>query len=329
MDFSIIICTYNPDERIFKRVIEAVSKQDIPGNIEVECVIVDNNSDVPLSSKSFLQQIINENPWIKIIRESKAGLTNARIAGVSATTAPVIIFFDDDNEPKANYIKEVSVLIRQYQFVGVWGPGKIAVEFLDKSVSKWFLTQKSIFQERNFSAIEYGTIRNWQTSYPSGTGQIVLRKIINDYYTGIKSGQITLTDRKKDSLDSGGDIQILFCAIKGGFAVGVSPTLFINHIISEKKTTVQYIKRLFFGVGISYMPALTQIFPEEKNKIIPQRLWSILNRMIITILKNVTSWRNMQLRVAAYTSDVMGDYLALGLKPPFILLAIVKLFKLK
>ena len=55
-DVSIVICTYNPDERALTRCLAAV-KNLKRGNLKTECLLVDNNSNKPISQldsvKSF------------------------------------------------------------------------------------------------------------------------------------------------------------------------------------------------------------------------------------------------------------------------------------
>ena len=58
--FSIIVCTYNPNFEIFKRLIQAISKFEY-AQIEYEVIIVDNNSSPKLSqNKSIHDLFINK-----------------------------------------------------------------------------------------------------------------------------------------------------------------------------------------------------------------------------------------------------------------------------
>jgi glycosyltransferase involved in cell wall biosynthesis len=55
LSISILICTYNPDEQIFRRTLKSVESLILREDIPVECIIVDNNSTLPVSqlSKKF------------------------------------------------------------------------------------------------------------------------------------------------------------------------------------------------------------------------------------------------------------------------------------
>ena len=100
--FSIVICTYNPNVEIFKRVLNAISNFST-FSPKHEVIIVDNNSNPPVSNFDFVKDFINHLSDRRIIYENEPGLTNARIAGINQSSSEWIVFFDDDNEPDEDY----------------------------------------------------------------------------------------------------------------------------------------------------------------------------------------------------------------------------------
>lgn len=49
--------------------------------------------------------------------------------------SPWIIFFDDDNEPTPDYLIGLLSVILKYPHVGIWGPGEVTVDFIDKTTT--------------------------------------------------------------------------------------------------------------------------------------------------------------------------------------------------
>jgi len=317
-DYSIIVCTYNPQHLTFKRVLYSLSELRIPEGVTIECVIVDNNSNNSVENEDYVQEFLEQCPWAKVIEESNQGLTFARIAGVRATTAPIVVFVDDDNELDPHYLEAIHKCYSNYPCVAAWGPGNIRVEFIEP-VSEWFDRNfRSLFQERNCAYFEYGCVRaTWTSFYPVGTGLVILRSVLDKYCETIMVGRVTSTDRKGNSLSSGGDIQIVWEAVKQGWAAGVSPDLKVNHLIPAKRTSLSYIQRLCFGTGSSYSPALVEAWPEEECRL-PQvpRLLRVYRHLLRIALQSFLRGDGYLIKVqwAKYLGEISG--LAKALNSP-------------
>ncbi len=319
LDISVIICTYNPEERMFSRVLKAVGALEIQKGTTIDCIVVDNNSDIPITDLACVKLFLEKCSWAKVIRESKQGLSFARLAGIKAATASTIVFFDDDNEPAPNYLKVAQYCLKNYPSVAIWGPGNVVVEFLDP-VSDWFSCNcRKFFQERNQQSIEYGCVMaSWTDFYPPGTGQVVKRIVLEKYHQEVEAGKLTSTDRNGNSLLSGGDVQIVWEAIKMGLAAGISPELKIVHLIPSKRSNLEYVKRLSFGASSSYLPALAESFPLEKENLlknIPSNI-RITYDILRIVLKNILQMRYnfILLDVACYIGGVIGTLQATQVK---------------
>jgi glycosyltransferase involved in cell wall biosynthesis len=315
--FSILICTYNPDEQIFRRTLKSVASLTIPAKINVECVIVDNNSQIPIEKIPYVREFLNSCPWAKVIQATQQGLTFARIAGIRSTKNSYVVFIDDDNEVLSSYLEALIDLFEKYPAVAAWGPGNIQVHFME-TVSDWFSTSfKNIFQEKHHKHNEYGCIpETWTSFYPIGTGLAIRREVLERYCDGVESGNLSSLDRKGKSLSSGGDIQIVWEAIKMGYAAGVAPSLSVNHLISANKSTVDYVKRLSFGTASSYLPCLTSSFPDVKAVTIAAMptTASIVRQVIKKILRYSTrfKFKLLILNLADYLGSVSGYYQVMG-----------------
>jgi glycosyltransferase involved in cell wall biosynthesis len=322
-NIAIIVCTYNPDESIFSRTLEAIAKQEISSDFNIECIIVDNNSHTPLEKLSCVQKFLKNCSWSKIIKETRQGLTFARMTGFQATKNSFIVFIDDDNEVSSSYLEVLVDLFVKYPSVGAWGPGNVNVEFMG-DVSAWFSNNfKHVFQERHVRYNEYGCVpETWTSFYPIGTGLAVRREILAKYCTEVENGNLSSSDRKGKSLSSGGDIQIIWEAVKMGYAAGVAPSLELKHLIPSSRSNLDYVKRLSFGAAASYQPCLNSSFPgiiSSTVKSTPRNISiakEVLKRMIKYSIK--FKFRLFLIDLASYLGVVSGYYQVIQKNNPIL-----------
>lgn len=280
MSFSIIICSYNPDEVIFNRLLTAIKKiTQRENNPPFDITIVDNNSSPALIDRQEIRTFINEQS-ASILIEKQPGLTSARIAGVKAAKNDWIIFFDDDNEPASDYLLKTQQLINDYPGAGVLGPGKIKVEFVGKA-SDFAKTHKELFQERNQQETIIDNVRWGQYAYPYGTGMIVKKQIADEYVKQVEKGSYTMSDRVGKSLISGGDIQILLTGIKMGYYAGSSPSLELTHLIKSEKTAYKKMLQLVFMLSASAVKTYNEVFTDA-----PFNVSKVSNKDVMMLLYN-------------------------------------------
>ena len=329
-DFSIIICTHNPEIDIIKRCLSAV--RDLARNkISAEVIVVENNCSFSLNDLPELKSIIEVIEHVKIIEESKPGLSNARIAGFNASVGKWLLFFDDDNEPDPNYLINLTKLINEIPYVGIWGPGNVTVDFLG-TPEKWVKENcLEVFQEKHFDKTEFALQQKWNTCYPPGTGMAVCRTVFEKYSFIYTSRKIKTTDRTGSSLISAGDNQIVYSAIMLNFPIGTSPKLSVSHLISEKKSNFNYVKRLRFFVRYSVPFAEIEFYPEEavayQKKIISQFALFIL--LMKYLVKGVLKFKTKEaiINCVLVTGSYTGINYALKKKDPFWLLIFFAKYK--
>jgi glycosyltransferase involved in cell wall biosynthesis len=99
-EISVVVCTHNPRADYLDRALRALDRQTFATD-QWELIVVDNNSEPPLS-KDSLQRSLKRT--FELIRENRQGLIHARVCGIRVTTAPLIVFVDDDNEPSDDYL---------------------------------------------------------------------------------------------------------------------------------------------------------------------------------------------------------------------------------
>lgn len=260
IDYSIIICTYNPERDIFKRSLWAISKLCSIALV-LEVIIIDNNSSNPISALDFVQDFLQNVPRSKLLLVKQQGLSYARIAGVEAANSEHIIFFDDDNEPDADYVKIMDSLNKDFPHVAAWGPGNVKVDFMAPVKKELEAYAIDAFQGRQELAVTYSNQLDWQPCYPYGTGLCIKKKYLTEYISMVRRKKFTLIGRTGGEMNSGEDTQmILFCISKGA-AAGVSPQLKMTHMVAAKRSEFEYLKRLTYGTSRCYSICAAEVFP--------------------------------------------------------------------
>lgn len=250
--FSVITCTFNPDLPRLNRVIKAVEQMGFEQ--ATEYLIVDNNSNPALA------QLLHPATTFHIVSEPKQGLAHARLCGVEHSKGDWIVFMDDDNLPEPDYLNALQILIQEHPQVGIWGPGEISVEF-ESQPETWIRTYfMSAFQEKKQVKTEFGISSDWPSYFPAGSGMCVRKDVFIDYALKWQKGTYAVTGRKGLALSSGEDAQLIWNTTKNGIPVGSSPALKLTHLIPEKRTSLAYLKNLYFHLSQGYYTAKEQVF---------------------------------------------------------------------
>lgn len=293
--FSIIVCTHNPYAIIFARLLASLQKLEAE-SVQYEIILVDNNSRIEVKSDGRFYKLLKDLPNIKFIKESNPGLTSARIAGIKETKYDWIIFFDDDNEPAADYLLQAKNFISRHSELGICGPGTINVDFLEHNTSTVKERIVRLFQEKKIAEeiISNDLHGDEHDAFPFGTGMIVRKDLLLEYSRKVAANEFTLRDRTGKSLSSAGDTQILYLAIKNGYFSGTSPLISLTHIIAGNKTEKKAIIKLYYSLHAGHIKAYNEVFSEK-----PYPVRKISNK---EILRSVyAELRNHKFRLSADT----------------------------
>ena len=123
MRVSTIICANNPRPDHLRRVVDALKAQILPRE-KWELLLVDNASTEPLAG----QVDLSWHALARHVRMEELGLTSARLCGIGAATADLLVFIDDDNVLEPSYLEVAIEVADKYPFLGAWG-GSIEPEF--------------------------------------------------------------------------------------------------------------------------------------------------------------------------------------------------------
>lgn len=318
MDYTLIICTYNPDERILLRCFAAVDALQLNA-LSREVIVVDNNSTQPILSNSAYALYLSKPGW-RLLEVAQQGVQYARIAAIREAKGKFIVYIDADNEPQRNYLLQHQQLTKDYPEVGAWGPGRVEVDFIDGVLPHLRQYAATAFQQRGDKGATFNYSTDWQTCYPFGTGLCMPANILKRYVELADAGRFTLPGRTGHQLNSGEDTQMILLALQLGYAAGVSELLQLTHIIPASRANEQYLKRLAYGTSSCYWVCQAQVFPEKKPQIERQKLkWRRFIKQAYRRwwLARKSKDPHQLFELAAFIGNNSSNYFALGQPVPY------------
>ena len=316
---------------IFQRLLNVIIQFDM-STIEHEVLIIDNNSLPELEQHTVVKSFLSQKQNARVITVKQPGLTPARIVGMGKAKYDWIIFFDDDNEPAADYLFAASEIIKKYPAVGALGPGVVNVVYPNSFYEKRFTGIKDIFQFRNSEVPRFSNDQWWQDCYPAGTGLIIRKQITEAYADNVIKGVYRLADRTGKSLSSGGDLQMVLSAVKMGYKAGIHPGLSMNHHIAIDKLSISYLKKLSFGTAASNVPGHLQVWDNINYKqFAPPTSKAIVNQIYFHF--KIKLFRDGYLKTnisfCAYLGALKGLYeINPTVQPSFLWKLMCKVFRL-
>ncbi len=227
-----------------------------------ELLLVDNNSDVPLSGLIDL----GWHPGAAHLFEGNQGLTAARLKGISVAKGKLLIFVDDDNILRNDYLKTACTIADSYPDVGAFG-GSILPEFEVEP-------DPDLLQHTGKLALRSVRENTISDSYegrnqPYGAGLVIRKEIAIAYAENIRGSKRELLDRAGESLGSAGDIDMAFTSIDMGYKNGLFQSLVLIHIIPKERLTLEYLTQIRLGVNLSGMLLRFYRFNEKPPKPYP------------------------------------------------------------
>jgi len=247
--FSVVVCTYNPDKDIFEKCIEgiAAAAKILPPH---EVLIIDNNSREAVEMMTYIRTFLGDYPGAKVIRESKQGLTSARLRGIKESSGEFIIFVDDDNFIDEDYFLVATDIFIRYPFIGAYS-GQVTLEY-DQEPEEWTRKYWGMLIYRNLNENVWSNQPFNNDTMPNGAGLCVSRVVAEHYLKLFEEGKRNFDlDRSKGSLMSGGDNDLAMCACDIGKGMGLFKDLHLMHYIPPERFTLQYLSRLAYGIYFS------------------------------------------------------------------------------
>jgi hypothetical protein len=254
---SVIICSHNPREDYLRRVLDALKAQTLPAQ-DWELLLVDNASKELLSGRFDLSW----HPNARHVREDKTGLTHARLRGIAEAKGDLLVFVDDDNVLRSDYLQACLKLSAARPNIGAFG-GSCIPEYEVEPPAELRPWLHGLLIEKLSEACE-GKIPTGGPWLPVGAG-MALRRAVAKYYR-----EKVLRDPLRQSLDrtgtllgGGGDSDMALCSLALDLGTGRFPELELTHLIPARRLTLEYLEGIHEGFG--YSGVILQAIHNQKN----------------------------------------------------------------
>lgn len=251
---SIIICAYNSGEKI-RPTLHHLAKQKGIAEIPFELIIVDNNctdNTIKIAEQTWLKE---ENTYpLQIVKEPEAGLNFARVAGIKAASNEYIILCDDDNWLCEDYASKVFSHFESMPDVAIIGGVGEAVSEVE--LPEWFHKVEGF----GYAVGNEGRKTGYVDSV-YGAGMAVRKSIFESV---INKEAFTLTDRRENSLASGGDTEICLLIKQAGYKIYLDETMRFKHFLNKERLTWAYYLKLRKSFGKA-----TAVLQNKSNSVKP------------------------------------------------------------
>lgn len=238
---SLIIPTHNRSERLIAA-LESVMRQDLPA-ADWECVVVSNNStdDTVARFGDFAARYPGLN--LRIVTEDGPGVSYARNRGIAETSAPLLVFIDDDERINPGFLRAYADFFDAHPDAVVAG-GRIIAEYVTGRpawLSKY--TEMPIANPMDFG----DAVRPFPAGRVPGGGNMAFRRSAALRYGGFdpslgRVGRMLIGGEENDFFER---------LMRGGETCWYVPGAVMWHIIPPEKLTESYFRRLCYNVGVS------------------------------------------------------------------------------
>ena len=238
---SLIIPTHNRSERLIAA-LESVMRQDLPA-ADWECVVVSNNStdDTVARFGDFAARYPGLN--LRLVTEDGPGVSYARNRGIAETSAPLLVFIDDDERINPGFLRAYADFFDAHPDAVVAG-GRIIAEYVTGRpawLSKY--TEMPIANPMDFG----DAVRPFPAGRVPGGGNMAFRRSAALRYGGFdpslgRVGRMLIGGEENDFFER---------LMRGGETCWSVPGAVMWHIIPPEKLTESYFRRLCYNVGVS------------------------------------------------------------------------------
>ena len=246
MHISVVICTHNPRADFLGRTLAGLRAQVLPV-ADWELIVVDNASHEPLTGRLDLAW----HPAGRVVREDEVGLTAARLCGIAAARADLLVFVDDDNILAPDYLNRAAQLAAQWPMLGVWGCGSYEPD--------WEVAPSAGFGPYlAYLAVQSATRDRWSNqpfdyaATPAGAGLCARAPVARRYADNVRHDpRRKLLGRTGGNLAGCEDFDLALTAIDLGLGTGVFTALRLIHLMPKRRVEEDYLVRLIEGHAAS------------------------------------------------------------------------------
>lgn len=273
VDISVILCTKNRKEKIFKT-IDSIVSQKTNDDFTYEILVIDSSNNSAMKNE-LLQRYSD---FIKYYWDPNLNLSEARNYGINLANGKIFAFIDDDGIALKSWLSEHHKLYSDPSVMSVGG--KIVPKWLNE-IPLWLSPELITYLGWYFSLLDIG-IEVKQIRYPEipyGCN-MSFRK---DLFLGDISFDKRL-GRMGDTLMSSEETYLFYLLDQKGMKIMYTPYAIVDHQIDSSRLTKSFFRKRSYWGGVSRARMDQMIL--NKN----QRIVKFLKYLVIKIPKNVVGY---------------------------------------
>ena len=234
--------------------------------------MIDNASETPVEPG-----LLSWHPRGRVVREDRLGLTNARTRGIEESSGEVILFVDDDNILREDYLEQVLRIHARLPVLGCFGAAVIEPEYEEQPPTE-LLPFMSMLALRNAKESRWSNDPT-DAFTPWGAGMVVTRRVAEAVAASVRTNPLNEhLDRKGTALNSCGDDEFSWVACAMGDGRGIFTELRLTHLIPRGRVQKEYLLRLAEGHAYS-RTLLWHMHGEDRSVVRPLATWTQLVRL--------------------------------------------------
>jgi glycosyltransferase involved in cell wall biosynthesis len=272
MDLSIIICTYNGENKL-PLTLESISRAALPEDSCTELIVIDNNSSD--STKSVIANFSHKSSFpVKYFFEPKKGLSNARNLGLKEALGDIIIFTDDDCIVDRNWLMEIFAEFQSDPNLMVLGGRVELYNHKDKPVTLYPLTQRRKFTSSSQIFVLL-----------PGCNMSFRKSVFRDI------GKFDINFGAGKKIPSAEDSDFFYRAFRKNFKMVYSPDVLIyhNHGRRNDGEVKKLLKGYVIGQGAFYCKYIL-----KKDGVVFHLCCRVLINNTKLIIKNILTWKSIR-----------------------------------
>jgi glycosyltransferase involved in cell wall biosynthesis len=235
---SVIVCTYNRC-RTLEKALRDIAKQSLPGSVEWEVLIVDNNSSD--QTREIAEQFCHQYPGrFRYVFESQPGQTFARNAGIREAKGDILVFTDDDIAAEPTWVQNLTAPLQEGPWAGAGG--RILPEW-PCTPPKW-LPRRSQYSLSAIVVFDLGDKPGEMTETPYGAN-MAYRKEVFEKYGGFRTD---LGHRGTKTMGHD-DSELGHRLLDAGERIYYAPSAVVLHPVTPERLQKKYFLRHKFDMG--------------------------------------------------------------------------------
>ncbi len=241
MGISVCVCTRNRADSL-KRALESLTRLDHPSGIDWDVLVVDNGStDATAHTAMSFADLLT----LKVVSETKAGLSQARNTALRVARGRHLIFIDDDVTVPPTWLAAYATGFAKYPDAGFFG-GPIVARPEDVP-QEWFSALREVMPGAlSWLEPKLGecVLASDSSCLPWGANMAIRRSSL-----GGKTFDVGLGRRPDSPVGSSEEMSLFHALLNSGVTGVWLPQTGVDHHVGNERCSETYLRDYCRGVG--------------------------------------------------------------------------------